>query len=207
MSDGDHTILARRWQWQICQGAWLTRNAPRRMLSLVRHLPRAKMRPRQGNRNAPHAATQTLSIRQQSPARLGLEGGGASRSRRSSCSSRRGSRGEDGHRRRDGAPLDERTNGPGSRAVAGHRGPPRGRAPRAARGRGGWRFRYELLKPRREALDLTVTEIGAKIGVEAWTIARWEDGTSLPLLTHLPAIVTHYVLSEADLFEETEGAR
>lgn len=32
----------------------------------------------------------------------------------------------------------------------------------------------------REALGLTQTEFGRRLGVTRWTIARWEDGTSAP---------------------------
>lgn len=32
----------------------------------------------------------------------------------------------------------------------------------------------------REALGLTQTEFGRRLGVTRWTVARWEDGTSVP---------------------------
>lgn len=61
-------------------------------------------------------------------------------------------------------------------------------------------FRWQFLRSRREALKRTVTDVASACGVSVWTVQRWENGSHAPLLTNYPALLTHYVCSESDLF-------
>lgn len=61
---------------------------------------------------------------------------------------------------------------------------------------------YTVLKRLREAAGLNHTQVAAKVGVIAQTVANWEEGSGEPKASHVIALIKLFRCDEEELLRE-----